>query len=82
MSTKLTLTIDQSVIEKAKIYTQNKGYSISKLVENYLRLVTDEIPPQTHDISPFVKSMQGAFKVDDDFDYKEELTKALSDKFL
>ncbi len=82
MSTKLTLTIEQSVIDKAKIYTQKKGYSISKLVENYLRIVTDEIPQAKDEISPFVKSMQGAFKVNDDFDYKQELTKALSDKYL
>jgi hypothetical protein len=81
MSTKLTLTIDASVIEKAKIYTQKKGSSISKLVENYLRIITNDIPPKAQTISPFVKSLQGTFQVDENFDYKDELSKALSGKY-
>ena len=36
MNTKLTLNIDQSVIEEAKFYAKNNSVSLSKLIENYL----------------------------------------------
>ena len=39
MNTKLTLTIDQSVIEKAKKYAKEKERSLSDLIENYLKLI-------------------------------------------
>lgn len=42
MNTKLTLTIEQSVIEKAKKYASQKGRSLSDIVENYLKVVTKE----------------------------------------
>lgn len=43
MNTKLTLTIDKSVIEKAKRYAKNSGRSLSDLIQAYLeRLVLGE----------------------------------------
>ena len=36
MKTKLTLTIEKSVIEKAKEFAGNSGKSLSDLVERYL----------------------------------------------
>ena len=41
MNTKLTLTIEQSVIEKAKKYAKNKERSLSDLIENYLKSLTN-----------------------------------------
>ena len=38
MNTKLTLTIVQSAIEKAKKYAKKKVRSLSDLIENYLVL--------------------------------------------
>ena len=37
MNTKLTLTIEQTVIEKAKKYAKGKERSLSSLIENYLK---------------------------------------------
>ncbi len=37
MLTKLTLTIDKSVVEQAKVYAQKKNRSVSRIVEDYLR---------------------------------------------
>lgn len=37
MVTKLTLTMDGDVIEKAKKYAAGKNKSLSKLVEGYLK---------------------------------------------
>ncbi|HEV7382270.1 MAG TPA: DUF6364 family protein [Dyadobacter sp.] len=44
MNTKLTLTIEQSIIEKAKKYAKKTDTSLSSLIENYLKALTsDEI---------------------------------------
>ena len=42
MNTKLTLSIEQSLIEKAKRYAKGKGRSLSDIVENYLKIITRE----------------------------------------
>jgi len=81
MNTKLTLTIEQSIIEKAKAFAKEKGRSLSDIIENYLKAITSE-NKTTEDISPLVKSLQGSFKAPDSFDYKEELSKGLSEKYM
>ena len=42
MNTKLTLTIEQTVIEKAKKYAKDNERSLSDLIENYLKALTKE----------------------------------------
>ena len=42
MQTKLTLTLDQGIIEQAKLYAKDKGRSLSELIENYLKVVLDD----------------------------------------
>jgi hypothetical protein len=81
MNTKLTLTLEHSVISKAKKYAKLKGHSLSDLVENYLKVITKESEGSEIEITPIVKSLQGSFKAPPDFDYKKELTKSLSKKY-
>jgi len=80
MNTKLTLTIEQSIIEKAKSYAKEKGRSLSDLIENYLKAITTE-QRIIEDISPLVNSLRGSFKSPESFDYKKELLKGLSEKY-
>lgn len=82
MNTKLTLTIEEAVIEKAKKYASEKGNSLSGIIENYLKMITEDQPSTEAEITPLVHSLKGAFKAPADFDYKEELTEALSRKHL
>lgn len=83
MNTKLTLTIEKSVIEKAKIYAKKKERSLSDIIENYLKAITEDNEIEEHiELTPIVKSLKGSFKAPKDFDYKEELTKILSEKYL
>jgi len=82
MITKLTLTIEKSVIQKAKKYAKSKERSLSDIIENYLKDITDDETNEEIEITPLVKSLKGSFKAPEDFDYKEELTKALSEKYL
>lgn len=82
MNTKLTLTIEQSIIQKAKDYAKKKGRSLSDIVENYLKAITKEELEENIEITPVVKSLRGSFKALGNVDYKKELTKRLSEKYL
>ncbi len=82
MNTKLTLTIEQSVIEKAKIYAKSRGRSLSDIIESYLKVVAKEEEFSEEKVSPTVMSLKGAFKAPENFDYKDELKKSLSSKYL
>ena len=42
MTTKLTLSIEEHTIEKAKILSLKRGKSISKMVQEYLDSITDK----------------------------------------
>jgi hypothetical protein len=82
MNTKLTLTIEQTTIEKAKKYANGKGRSLSNLVENYLKAITKEDQNENSDLTPIVKSLKGSFTAPEDIDYKKELSKRLTKKYL
>lgn len=82
MNTKLTLTIEQSIIQKAKRYARERERSLSDLIENYLKALTNEKEIDDEDLSPTVKQLRGSFKLPKDFDYKKELTDALVKKYL
>lgn len=80
MTTKLTLTMEDRVIDSAKKYARKKGKSLSDIVENYLKSIT------THEetaevLSPKVTRLMGAIKLPEDFDYKKELGTALVKKY-
>ena len=81
MNTKLTLTIEKSIIEQAKSYAKKRGRSLSDIIENYLKALTKEEKTE-EELSPLVKSLKGSFKAPKSFDYKDELSKALSEKYL
>ncbi|MFO8042649.1 MAG: DUF6364 family protein [Alkalispirochaeta sp.] len=42
MLAKLTLTIDQEVVERAKRYAKRKHRSVSRIIEDYLRIISME----------------------------------------
>ena len=58
MNTKLTLNINKSVIDGAKLYAKENKMSLSKLIENYLNSFAK--PSSTErKISPLVESLTG-----------------------
>jgi hypothetical protein len=79
MTTKLTLTIDDSVIAMAKNYAKQTGKSLSDIVENYLMSLTSK-EKKEEEISPRIMKLVGAVKLPKDFDYKKELSKAIAKK--
>ena len=79
---KLTLTIDQSIIENAKKYAYKRDKSLSYLIENYLKALTKGEAIKKEELTPIVKSLIGSFKLLPSFDYKKKLTIQLSEKYL
>lgn len=75
MNTKLTLTLKKEVIEQAKKYAAEKGRSLSEMVENYFKYLTEikQEEKKRQDLSPRVKYLRGIIKVPHNFDYKKVL---------
>lgn len=83
MNTKLTLTIEQEIIERAKNYAKEKNRSLSDIIENYLKILTkDNTKQKRNKRSPIVNSLKGSFKMSKEMDYKKELRKRLEEKHL
>ena len=82
MNTKLTLTIERAIIERAKEYAKEKNRSLSDIIENYLKILTKEdTGNKGKQLNPVVKSLKGSFK-DNNMDYKKELRNRLEKKYL
>lgn len=83
MNTKLTLKLDESVIERAKFYAKKQEKSLSKIVETFLEsLVNSETIDNRPEISitPFVKNIRTGIQIPADLDYKKEYNDHLLDK--
>jgi hypothetical protein len=79
MDSKLTLKLDNSVIEQAKTYAKKKNTSLSKLIESYLGLLVD--PQDSQEVTPLVKSLSGVVDLPKNFDYKKDYKKHLTNKY-
>lgn len=79
MTTKLTLTVEKSTIEKAKSFAKHTGRSLSELVERYLETITLEEEPVT---SSKLKKIVGAVKLPENFDEEAELRAYFENKHL
>ncbi len=81
MDTKLTLKLNQEVIEKAKQYANEKKLSLSRLIENYLNALTSDKTNKDLQISPFVKSISSGIKIPADYDYRKDRADDLEEKY-
>lgn len=80
MDAKLTLKLNQEIIEKAKVYASEKKISLSRVIENYLNSLTSE-KEDNFEISPFVKSLSSELKIPADYDYKNDRSDYLEKKY-
>lgn len=82
MDAKLTLKLNQEIIEKAKIYASQKKVSLSRIIENYLNSLTNDTKnDRSIEVSPFVKSLSSGKKIPTDLDYKKEYSEHLMNKY-
>lgn len=85
MNNKLTLKLNSSIINKAKIYSKNKHISLSKLVENFfstLEIKSENKINQNNELSPIVKELSGIFNGEYDYNLKELKKDRLVKKYL
>lgn len=80
MTTKLTLTVEKTIIDRAKSYAKKTGRSLSELIQSYLENITEE--NYNSDLSPKLKKLIGSVKLPEDFDEEKELRSAVEKKHL
>jgi hypothetical protein len=80
MDTKLTLKLNEDIIEKAKEYAKEKKISLSDLIENYLQKLTDD-KESNKTITPLVKSLSGVISLPKDYDNKKYYADYLTHKY-
>lgn len=82
MTTKLTLTLDNKIIESAKKYAKKNNISLSKLVEFYFKSLSNESEKNIDNIPPITKELSGIAKFKSNKSDKELLEEALNNRFL
>ena len=82
METKLTLRLNDQVIERAKNYAHSHKISLSKMIESYLDTITkpNEVEKK-NTVTPLVESLSGVIDLPADFDYKNEYGDYLEKKY-
>lgn len=62
MNKKLTLRLDDRLIDRAKRYSERSGKSISQLVSDYFALIEADEPIPDTELTPRVRAMIGSLK--------------------
>jgi Family of unknown function (DUF6364) len=75
MQTKLTLRLEDQLIEQAKSYASRAGKSVSQIVSEYFKLLTAEKVKQISPSTPITQSLRGLLRESkfDEKDYKKHL---------
>lgn len=81
MDTKLTLSMDKNIIDKAKEYARMKKTSLSNLIENYLISITEPVKSDDSEITPLVRSLSGVLKSGKKTDFKKQYGDYLANKY-
>lgn len=80
MTAKLTLSLDEKVIEKAKIYAKERRVSLSFLVEQYFQKLASEYPTEPGLETSIVEELSGIVSISPDEDYRKNYADYLSKK--
>lgn len=57
---KVTLSVDEHVVKRAKRYAQRSGTSVSRLVERFLDIVSSR--PEEDEAPPVLRRLRGSLK--------------------
>ena len=60
MQTKLTLRLDEELIQRAKSYARKRSKSVSQLVSDYFASLDKKPKQGSKDLTPIVQSLKGA----------------------
>ncbi len=75
MKKRLTLTIDEELIKRAKYYSQKRGKTLSQTVEDYFAVMGHPIEMNEEELSPEVRSLMGILEGYDKMGYDGALEK-------
>lgn len=82
MDAELTIKLDKQILEKAKDYASSNNRNLSFMIESFLKsLVERNANTINVEISSYVKSISTGVKIPADFDYKQEYTNYLTNKY-
>ncbi len=79
MATKLTLSIDENIIKKAKVFAKKSNRSLSDIIASYLNKITDTVNDES---DAELEKIRGIISLPEGFDEKKELRKILAEKHL
>lgn len=71
MNAKQTLSIDQTIIGRAKDYARRNNTSLSKMIEAYLESLTST-NSNKQTITPLVQSLSGIIDLPEGYDFYKE----------
>jgi len=80
MNTKLTLSLNKEVIERAKMYAKNNNISLSFLIENFLQKISSQTLEEKMKGS-IVDELSVIINLDSSIDEKEVLATYLTEKY-
>lgn len=75
MQTKLTLRLEDQLIDQAKVYAAQAGKSVSQIVAEYFKLLTTQRNKVNVLVTPVTQSLRGLLRESrfDEKDYKKYL---------
>lgn len=83
MNRKITIHLEQKLLEEAEKYARENNRSISDLINSYLKSLTSKKREKPDMIqNSVVKELRGSFKLPPDTDYKQILQDQLNKKYL
>jgi hypothetical protein len=81
MTTKLTVTLEKKIIDRAKLYAQKKGKNLSDLVESYLTDLANTAPlPKQDNLPKEISKLFGSVKIPVKLNHKKEIRSILKSK--
>jgi len=83
MNKKLTLLLDETIINQAKDYAKKQNETLSGMVEKYFTFITTKNPKKVSvKASREIEKLSGIISIPNDFNIKEDYRKYRSDKVL
>ena len=79
MHSKLTLSIEKRIIEKAKSYAKKSNRSLSEIIQSYLETITSSEEEFGDDE---LNSIKGVISLDEGFDLKNEIRNIRREKHM
>ncbi len=80
MNSKLTLSIEEEIITKAKVYARKSGRSLSDLVQAYLERITSPSAEHGGEVPEAFKDLYGSVPLPENLDHKAAIRAIMREK--